>query len=205
MCHLVFDDFRELIQSYNQQCSNAMMSQMPLSCTMTGRKYGSTIGNEQLAAHASACAEVMELSSNLSPDKNKNPSILPRLCTSMAHNRMETRTSSTRSVQFIRRAVSVPTYYCLSHTTSTISMFFLFGILRNIVSQCLMADVLSVGRAAMATEDNIVAPHLLSTMSENSLLPRKKCNITREQPSTTSTPFGCDGHEVQPGAGWHYN
>eukprot|EP01084_Bolivina_argentea_P225928 381703_1 len=128
---------------------------------MTGGKYGSTIGNKQLANHASACTEVIELSSYLSPDKSKNSNILPRLRTSMAHNRMATRTSSTRST----------------------------------ASQCLTTDVLSVGRAAMATEDNIIAPRLLSTIPENSLLPRKKCNVTREQPSTTSTPFGCDGHE----------
>ncbi len=182
-----------------------MTSQMSLSCTMTGGKYGSTIGNKQLANHASACTEVIELSSYLSPDKSKNSNILPRLRTSMAHNRMATRTSSTRSVQFIRRVVSAPAYYCLSHTPSTISMFFIFGILRSTASQCLTTDVLSVGRAAMATEDNIIAPRLLSTIPENSLLPRKKCNVTREQPSTTSTPFGCDGHEVQHDTGWHYN
>ncbi len=66
--------------------------------------------------------------------------------------------------------------------------------------QCLAAPtgVLSVGRTAMATEDRIADPRLFSTMSENNLLSTKKCDVTGEQqPSTSSTPFECDSHEVR--------
>ncbi len=73
------------------------------------------------------------------------------------------------------------------------------------LSQRLMTDVLSVGKAEMTTEDNRITPHLLSTMSEHSLLPRKKCSVTVEQPSTVSAPFRCDDHEVQPDTGWNYS
>ncbi len=132
MCSLDFHDFRELIQSFSQQCSNAVTtSQMSLSA-MTGGKYSSssTLGNDQLAAHASACVEeVVESSSCLSSDKNKNPSsILPRLHASMAHNRMETRScSSVRSVQSIWSCFGRTNFSFVCLTLSTNFTFFIFG------------------------------------------------------------------------------